>query len=316
MIIALLVLALPAGALPPPPAPLLAHWAKVELIAAYEMGLIADWPIDPDRAILRREAGRILAEALGLAPSPATAPFSDLAADDPDGPWFSTLYMEGVFRGDDCGRLNPDAPLTRAEYAAIAARAALPLLAATGPELTFADTVGHWAAAEIAGATRLGLVMGTAASTFAPDRTVTVAEAVVMTVRLVSGDPRADVPLPTPTELAGLAKLDLELWADGYSHTPVPDWEHLYANRTGAALLVAREVAATEDASRRAGHSGVAVIESATVRVLAVRPLSALLELTSAGLLVRDGQPEKISDVCQVSLRRQRGRWIIYKVFR
>jgi hypothetical protein len=316
VIIALGALAAPArAALPPPPDWILTHWAKPELITAYEMGLIADWPTEPDRAITRREAGRLLAEGLGLSPA-AGAPFPDLPPEDPDAPWFATLYMEGVFRGDELGRLNPGAPLTRAEFAAIAARAAGPLLAQKDRSIEFTDVGGHWAEPEISIACRVGLATGMSPGVFAPERSVTVAEAVVMTVRLVSGDPAPAAALPAEAELTAIAVRDLERWADAYSHTPLPDWEPLYADRTGVAVMIARDTAASEDASRLAGHSGVAVITSAEARAIVIGPLSAVVELKSTGTLVRDGVAKVIDDAYRVYLRRQQGRWIIYKLFR
>jgi hypothetical protein len=143
-----------------------------------------------------------------------------------------------------------------------------------------------------------------------------VAEAVVMTVRLVSGDPAPAAALPAEAELTAIAVRDLERWADAYSHTPLPDWEPLYADRTGVAVMIARDTAAGEDASRLAGHSGVAVITSAEARAIVIGPLSAIVELKSTGTLARDGVAKEIDDAYRVYLRRQQGRWVIYKLFR
>lgn len=313
-VLAAAVLSPRALASPPLPPPVVTgHWAKPELIGAYEMGLIDAWPVELDRPASRRQAARLLADGLGLVPSEGELPLADVSGSDPDRPWFVAMYNEGVFRGDDRGLLRPDEPLTRAEFAAVLARSAGGILAETRSAPAFLDTHGHWAADEIDTAFRLGLVNGVGEGQFDPERAVTYAETLAMIVRMIEGVPAAGAELAGDDVLTRLAVLDLELWARAYSQTPVPDWEPVYANRIGVALYIMKEAAAVEDAYRRQGHAGVASVLSADARVVVKRPLSAVVTVESTGISVWDGVAEQIHDVSNVYMRRQKGRWAIYK---
>lgn len=300
-----------ATPLAPPPA-VIGHWAKNEIITAYEMGLIDEWPTVPDAPVLRREAARLLADGRGLTPADGDLPLTDVAPTDPDRPWFVALYNEGIFRGDDRSRLRPDAPLTRAEFAAILARAAAGLLAEQREAKSFPDLQGHWAENEVATAYRLGLVNGSE-NAFEPGRNVALAEVLAMVVRMINGAPAPGVKLAPEDELTGLAVLDLELWAKAYSQTPLPDWTAVCANRIGVALYIMKESAALEDEYRRQGHTGTAIVKSSAARVVSVKPLHAIVTLESTGISVWDGSSTDIVDVSDVYLRRFKGRWMIYK---
>lgn len=276
------------------------------------MGLINEWPLSPDAPVARREAARLLADGRGLSPADGDLPLIDVAPTDPDRPWFVALYNEGIFRGDDLSRMRPDEPLTRAEFAAILARAASGLFAEQRAEKSFPDLQGHWAADEVAAAYRLGLVNGSG-SAFEPERCVTLAEVLAMVVRLIDSFPAPGAELPAEDELTELALLDLELWARAYSQTPLPDWSAVCANRTGVALYIMKESAALEDEYRRQGHTGTAIVQSAAARVVSLKPLSAVVTVESTGVSVWDGTAVDIVDVSDVYLRYSRGRWMIYK---
>ena len=68
--------------------------------------------------------------------------YSDVAA----GAWYnhavSTLSAMGIVKGDSQGKFNPNAPITRAEFAAIAARFDDK---ANTTAVDFSDIASHWA---------------------------------------------------------------------------------------------------------------------------------------------------------------------------
>lgn len=303
-----------ALAIPPiPPPAVTGHWAKPEIIDAYELGLIDTWPGNPDEPVTRRQAARFLADGLGLTPVVGELPFIDVAGDDPDREWLVAAYRGGIFLGDDLGLFRPEQPLTRAEFAAIIARAGTGLLAEQQETAAFSDLTGHWAQREVGVACRLGLVQGVGDGLFDPGRSVTLAEVLVMVVRLIDGTQAPGAVLAADEELVALAVLDLELWAKAYSQTPMPDWTDVCANRVGVALYIMKESAALEDAYRRQGHSGSATVRSASGVVMSKKPLSAVVTMESSGISVWDGVATEITEVTNVFLRRVRGRWMIYK---
>ncbi|WP_409344478.1 glycosyl hydrolase family 18 protein [Paenibacillus sp. MBLB4367] len=90
-------------------------------------------------------------------------------------------WMVGV--ADD--RFAPEAPLTRAQAAAILVRAKGLASAKPAAANPFADVpAGHWAAKDIAVAKENGLIEGTGARTFAPDQPITREEMAAMLARV------------------------------------------------------------------------------------------------------------------------------------
>ena len=105
-----------------------------------------------------------------------TNSFSDVKKGD----WFnnavSTLVKAKVLSGYPDGSFQPNAPITRAEMAAIASR----FDEATGAQVTaktFTDIAGHWAERNIELAAGHGWVNGYPDGTFRPERLITRAEA-------------------------------------------------------------------------------------------------------------------------------------------
>ena len=108
--------------------------------------------------------------------------FSDVDGDD----WFntaaSTLARLGIFEGRSAETFAPDAPITRAEFAAICARFAA---GQTTGDSEFTDISGHWAEAEIERAAALGWVNGYDDDTFRPNNPITRAEAMTLINRML-----------------------------------------------------------------------------------------------------------------------------------
>ena len=93
-------------------------------------------------------------------------------------------YMEqfGIVRGYSDGTFRPNAPITRAEFAAICCR----FEQLTDGTATFTDVpASHWAAKSIAYAATRGWVTGYADGTFKPGNNITRAEVAAVTCRLL-----------------------------------------------------------------------------------------------------------------------------------
>ncbi|MGJ3247579.1 MAG: S-layer homology domain-containing protein [Elainellaceae cyanobacterium] len=111
--------------------------------------------------------------------------FSGLA--DVEGTWAESsiraLVAEGIIQGFDDGTFRPNAPVTRAQYATMI-QTAFPTVESLRPSFAFVDVpVNHWAATAIQSAYQNGFLNGTSAQQFAPDQTISRAEAIASLVR-------------------------------------------------------------------------------------------------------------------------------------
>jgi parallel beta-helix repeat protein len=120
-------------------------------------------------------------------PTPGPTPPGSGGLPDIRGHWsegfVQALVGRGAISGFPDGSFKPDAPLTRAQYAAILAKTFdLPL---TRPETNFVDVpAGFWAFNAIVKANRMGFVSGFPDGSFRPDQNLTRVQAIVS---LVSG---------------------------------------------------------------------------------------------------------------------------------
>lgn len=122
----------------------------------------------------------------------------------------STMASLGVINGRNSGLFDPDAYITRAEFAAICAR-----FDDSGVDgiTTFTDTVGHWAEDEISRAAALGWIQGYSDGTFRPNQYITRAQAVTMINRVL-----CRLPEDTDDLLSGM-----NTWTDCHED----DWFYL-----------------------------------------------------------------------------------------
>ena len=114
--------------------------------------------------------------------------FADVGAGDWYNTAISTMAELGILKGRTPDTFVPNAPITRAEFAAICARFD------TGENAggaTFPDLVGHWAKEEVERAVSLGWIMGYEDNTFRPDKAITRAEAVTMINRVLQRNPQS-----------------------------------------------------------------------------------------------------------------------------
>ena len=114
--------------------------------------------------------------------------FSDVA----NGQWhnkaISTMAKLGIVKGRCADRFDPDASITRAEFAAICARFNTKPVENSG---SFSDISGHWAENEIERAAAFGWISGYPDGTFRPDARITRAEAMTMINRVLCRMPQS-----------------------------------------------------------------------------------------------------------------------------
>ena len=108
--------------------------------------------------------------------------FSDVAIESWYNNAISTAAAAGIVTGYEDGTFKPDAPITRAEFAAIAAR-----FSSVEPERNdyFNDISGHWAEASINRAAATGWINGYEDSTFRPNQYIIRAEAMALINRIL-----------------------------------------------------------------------------------------------------------------------------------
>ena len=114
--------------------------------------------------------------------------FSDVS----DGQWhnkaISTMAKLGIVKGRRADSFDPDASITRAEFAAICARFNTKPVENSG---SFSDISGHWAENEIERAAAFGWISGYPDGTFRPDARITRAEAMTMINRVLCRMPQS-----------------------------------------------------------------------------------------------------------------------------
>ena len=115
---------------------------------------------------------------------------SNTYTDVPDNYWantaISTMTGLGIVQGRTATTFDPQAPITRAQFAAICARFDD---GKTQGTQTFTDIQGHWAQAYIERAAELGWIKGFEDGSFRPDTYITRAQAMTMINRVLNRIP-------------------------------------------------------------------------------------------------------------------------------
>ena len=144
-----------------------------------------DGTFGPERNMTRAEVTTMFARLL-TEQIEADKTYSNTFSDVPKGCWAANYigYMQqfGIITGYSDGSFRPDAPVTRAEFAAIASR----FEKLTEGSKSFADVPDtYWAARYINFAATRGWVTGYSDGTFKPENTITRAEVAAVTCRLL-----------------------------------------------------------------------------------------------------------------------------------
>ena len=159
---------------------------------AYVVGY-SDSTVRPNANISRAEVAtiffRLLKSDIRDGNLTADNEFSDVS----DGQWHnkavSTMAKLGIVKGRRADRFDPDASITRAEFAAICARFNTRPVENSG---SFSDISGHWAENEIERAAAFGWISGYPDGTFRPDARITRAEAMTMINRVLCRMPQSE----------------------------------------------------------------------------------------------------------------------------
>ena len=159
---------------------------------AYVIGY-PDGKVHPEGNISRAETAtiffRLLKSDIRDGNLTADNDFSDVS----DGQWHnkavSTMAKLGIVKGRRADRFDPDASITRAEFAAICARFNTKPVENSG---SFSDISGHWAENEIERAAAFGWISGYPDGTFRPDARITRAEAMTMINRVLCRMPQSE----------------------------------------------------------------------------------------------------------------------------
>ena len=173
---------------------------------AYIIGY-PDGTVQPNGQITRAEATtiffRLLTEESRSANLTKTNGYTDVASDA----WYNTavsaMTKAGIVDGYPDGTFRPNAAITRAEFAAIAAR-----FDNDGDKTAakFSDIANHWAKDEISIAYNNGWINGYPDGTFGPQRNITRAETATMINRVLDRVPSEESHL--------LSRGVMQIWPD------------------------------------------------------------------------------------------------------
>ena len=187
--------------------------------------------VRPQNNITRAEVATIFFRLLTDETREANMTKSNGYNDVKDGDWFccavSTLSKMGIIKGYEDGSFKPNDPISRAEFAAIAAR-----FDPDGDKTpaSFSDVTSHWAKDEISIAANHGWIKGYEDGSFKPDQKITRAETMTLVNRVLNRLPETKDDLHK----------DMKTWVDNMDETA---WyylavqeatnSHYFKNKTG-----------------------------------------------------------------------------------
>ena len=166
--------------------------------------------VRPQNNITRAEVATIFFRLLTDETREANMTKSNSYNDVKDGDWFccavSTLSKMGIIKGYEDGSFKPNDPISRAEFAAIAAR-----FDPDGDKTpaSFADVTSHWAKDEISIAANHGWIKGYEDGSFKPDQKITRAETMTLVNRVLNRLPETKDDLHK----------DMKTWVDNMDET-------------------------------------------------------------------------------------------------
>ena len=171
----------------------------------------------PERNMTRAEVTTMFARLL-TEQIEADKTYSNTFTDVPKGYWAANYigYMQqfGIITGYSDGNFRPDAPVTRAEFAAIASR----FEKLTEGSKSFADVPDtYWAARYINFAATRGWVTGYSDGTFKPENPITRAEVAAVTCRLLERSADQSYIRSHLKELRTFADMTESHWAYWYA---------------------------------------------------------------------------------------------------
>ena len=171
----------------------------------------------PERDMTRAEVTTMFARLL-TEQIEADKTYSNTFSDVPKGCWaanyIGSMQQFGIITGYSDGSFRPDAPVTRAEFAAIASR----FEKLTEGSKSFSDVPDtYWAARYINFAATRGWVTGYSDGTFKPENTITRAEVAAVTCRLLERSADQSYIRSHLNELRTFADMTESHWAYWYA---------------------------------------------------------------------------------------------------
>lgn len=170
-------------------------WLNGDSHFAY-VGGYPDGMVKPLNNITRAEVASIFFRLLNKDIRESNLTNKNTFVDVTEGMWYntsvSTMEKLGVIKGRSAERFDPNASITRAEFAAICARFDTANISAGS---NFTDLSGHWAKTYIERASNLGWIRGYSDGTFRPDHYITRAEAMTMINRMLNRLPETEADL-------------------------------------------------------------------------------------------------------------------------
>ena len=168
------------------------NWLNLDDHDAYIQGY-PDGTVKPQNNITRAEVAtiffRLLTDEAREYFWSTDSGFSDVKSSD----WFNnavaTMVNAGIITGYNDGTFRPNDPISRAEFATIAARF---LSDPYSLQDQFYDTEGHWAEVYINRAAEVGWINGYNDGSFRPNKAITRAEAVTLVNNVLGREPHAD----------------------------------------------------------------------------------------------------------------------------
>ncbi len=167
------------------------HWAEAGIKQAVSAGIVSGYPdgtFKPDRTVTRAEFAVMLMNALKPQGDGAALAFADKAK---IGSWaqrsIAQAVQAGIVNGYEDGSFRPNGEITRAEMAAMIAKALGQMDGAAAPS-GFADDqdIPDWAKGAVAEMKKLGIIKGKGANEFVPGGKATRAEAVTVLLNMLA----------------------------------------------------------------------------------------------------------------------------------
>lgn len=171
-------------------------WAGHQIAVVAAKGIVegrAAGEFVPEGKVTRAEFAKMIVKAYGLEDAAATESFADVSDNDWFKPYVAAAVKAGLINGRSAASFEPNAEITRAEMATIAARALINVkeykTVVTEEALkAFADaaSINTTLTAGVALATEQGIVVGDESKQFNPNNSSTRAQAAVVIYRLLN----------------------------------------------------------------------------------------------------------------------------------
>jgi len=204
---------------------------------AYILGY-PDGDMRPNDYVTRAEVAtvfyRLLADDVRMAYWTLENPFADVEPGDWYNAAISVICSMEIIKGYFDGTFAPDDLITRGELATVAARFAGRMGLSGAKETFFTDIQGHWAAADVGNAGRLGWVNGYPDMTFMPDNFITRAEFITLVNNILER-----IPETASDVLSG----DMRVWndnmdADEWYYLAVQEATNTHSSEPKAGLVI------------------------------------------------------------------------------